>query len=98
MNAVTQACLVAASDLKSMKAKAGRKSIDWYDDFTRILIFIAELNNISTTIVTDRVTGKPKGPFLELGAAFERLLYPPMRSPSRGALAKRLSRSLRRVK
>lgn len=98
MNAVSQACLVAAGDLKSIKGRSGRKSIDWYDDFTRALVLIAERNNIRTTIVTDRVTHKSGGRFLELGAAFERLLYPPMRSSSREALAKRLRRSLRRVK
>jgi hypothetical protein len=98
MNAVSQACLVAAADLKSIKSKAGQKPIDWYDDFTRVLVLIAERNGIRTTVVTDRVTGKPGGRFLELGAAFERLLYPRMRSPSRAALAKRLQRSLRRVK
>jgi hypothetical protein len=98
MNTVSEACLVAASDLKSMKAKAGQKPIDWYDDFTRVLAFIAGRNNIRTTIETDRVADKPKGRFLELAAAFERLLYPAMRSPTRGALAKRLSRSLTRIK
>ena len=94
MNTVSEACLVAASDLKSMKAKAGQKPIDWYDNFTRVLVLIAMRNNIRTTVVIDRVTGKPRGRFFELAAAFERLLYPAMRSPSRVALAKRLSRSL----
>ena len=98
MNAVSQACLVAATDLKSMKGKAGQKPIDWYDDFTCVLAFIAERNNIRPTIVTDRTTGKPKGRFLDLAGVFERLLYPAMRSPSLGARAKRLSRSLRRIK
>lgn len=98
LHAVSQACLVGATDLKSMKGKAGQKPIDWYDDFTRVLALIAERNNIRPTIVTDRITGKPKGRFLELAGAFERLLYPEMRSPSLGACAKRLSRSLRRIK
>jgi hypothetical protein len=98
MNTVSEACLVAASDLKSVRAKAGQKPIDWYDDFTHVLVFIAKLNNIRTTIQIDRVTGKSGGRFLELAAAFEQLLYPKMRSPSRAGMATRLSRSLRRVK
>lgn len=98
MDTVSEACLVAASNLKSIKAKPGQKPIDWHDDFTRVLVFIAGRNNIRTTILTDRVTGKAKGRFLELAVAFERLLYPAMRSSSRGALAQRLSRSLRRIK
>jgi hypothetical protein len=98
MNTVSQACQVAASDLKSVKARSGQKPIDWYNDFARILIFIAERNDIRATVVIDRLTGKAKGRFLELAAGFERLLYPAMRSPSRAALASRLSRSLRRIK
>jgi hypothetical protein len=98
LNTVSHACLVAAADLKRVKGKAGQKPIDWYDDFTRVLICISGRNNIRTTIGTDRTTGKPRGRFLELGAAFERLLYPTMRSPSVGALAKRLSQSCRRIR
>jgi hypothetical protein len=97
-NTISQACLVAAKHVQSTKHKRGNKPIDWYDDFTRVLVFIAGRNNIRTTIVTDRVTGKPKGRFFELAAAFEKLLYPAMRSPTRGALAKRVSRSLTRIK
>jgi len=98
MNAVAQACLVAAKYLKSMARRPGRIPIDWYDDFTRVLVTLAKRNDIRTTIVTDRVTGKPHGRFLELATSFERLLYPAMRSPSRAARAKRLARSLRRLK
>jgi hypothetical protein len=97
-NTISQACLVAAKLAQSTKHKRGNKPIDWHDDFTRVLVFIAGRNNIRTTIATDRVTGKPRGRFFELAAAFEQLLYPAMRSPTRGALAKRLSRSLRRIK
>jgi hypothetical protein len=98
LNSVSRACLVAARDLTSIKRKRGQKPIDWYDDFTRVLIFIAGLNKIRTTIETDRGNGKPKGRFLSLAAGFERLIYPEMRSPSNWAMAKRLSNSLGRVK
>ena len=95
---ISQACFAAAKNVKLTKQKSGQKPLDWYDNFTRVIVLIARKNNIRTTIVTDRETGKPRGRFLELGAAFEKLLYPAMRSPSRSALAKRLSRSLGRIK
>jgi hypothetical protein len=98
MNTVAQACLIAAKNVSSTKHRAGQKAIDWYDDFTRTLIFIAGLNKIRTTVETDRDSGKPKGHFSSLAASFERLLHPNMRSRSLWALAKRLSNSLRRVK
>jgi hypothetical protein len=98
INTISHACLIAARDLQSSKARAGNKSIDWYDDFTRVLVNLAEKNSIRPTIENDRRTGKPRGRFFELAAGFESLLYPKMRSPSPSALAKRLSRSLARLK
>jgi hypothetical protein len=98
MNAIVQACVVAEKVVKSIKIKGGRKPIDWYDDFTRILASIARKNKIPATIVVDRDSGKAKGPFLDLAAGFELLLYPLMRSPTREAMAKRLARSLKRIK
>lgn len=98
MDTISQACLVAAKDVTSTKRKSGQKLIEWHDNFTRVLIFISRLNNIKTTVEIDRISGKPKGRFLTVAVAFERLLYPAMRSPSRAALATRLSRSLKRIK
>ena len=98
LNTVSQACLAAAMDVKLTKRKTRQKLLDWYDDFTRIVMLIARKNNIRTTIVTDRATGKKGGRFLDLAAGFERLLYPAMRSPTGVARAKRLARSLARIK
>jgi hypothetical protein len=98
IGAISDACLIAARDLELNRAEAGKKAIDWFDDFTRVLVNVAEKNGIRPTIENDRDTGKPKGRFFELAAGFERLLYPEMRSPSPSALAKRLSRSLARLK
>jgi hypothetical protein len=98
LNTVSQACLVAAKNVKLTKRKSGQKPLDWYDEFTRIVMLIARKNNIRTTFLTDRDSNKKSGRFLDLAEGFENLLYPTMRSPSRGALAKRLSRSLARIK
>jgi hypothetical protein len=98
ISTISHACLIAARDLELNKADAGKKAIDWFDDFTRVLVNIAEKNGTRPSIENDRDTGKPKGRFFELAAGFERLLHPEMRSPSPSALAKRLSRSLARIK
>jgi hypothetical protein len=98
MDTVLQACVIATAYLRSTKGNAGRKAVDWYDEFARLVASIARKNKIRTAIAIDRITHKPKGQFLDLAAAFEQLLYPTMRSPSRVALAKRLTRSLGRIK
>jgi hypothetical protein len=95
---ISHACLIATRHIELNKAEVGKRAIDWFDDFTRVLVVIAERNCLRPTIENDRDTGKPKGHFFELAAGFERLLYPQMRSPSPSALAKRLSRSLARLK
>jgi hypothetical protein len=66
ISTISHACLIAARDLQSSKARAGKKSIDWFDDFTRALVNIAEKNGIRPTVENDRDTGKPKGRFLSL--------------------------------
>jgi hypothetical protein len=98
ISTISHACLIAARDLELNKGEAGKKAIDWFDDLTRVLVNIAEKNGIRPSIENDRRTGKPRGRFFELAAGFEFLLYPQMRSPSPTALAKRLSRSLARLK
>jgi hypothetical protein len=97
LKTISHACLVAAQDLRSTKGKAGRKQLDWFDDFTAILMSIAEQNGIRPTIITDRKAHKVQGRFLDLAGGFERLLWPTMRSKTRTALAKRLSRALSRL-
>jgi phosphohistidine phosphatase SixA len=94
LDTVSHACTVAATVLKSNKSKGGRKPLNWFDDFTAVLVSIAKQNGIRPTIATDRSTGVAQGRFLDLAKGFERLLWLEMRSPSRAALAKRLSRAL----
>jgi hypothetical protein len=95
---ISHTCRVAAQMLRSEERKRGRPSHHWYKDFTKILCDIARENRIKATLENDRVTGKPKGRFLELAVGFERLFPREMRSPSPEALAKRLSGPLRQIR
>jgi hypothetical protein len=99
LNTIAHACSAAAIDLKLDKEKAGRKPMAWFDDFTRLLMSIAAQNKIGTTISKDRETGEPRGRFFDLALGFEQLLLLHMRCSNRHqALAKRLSRSLMRLR
>jgi hypothetical protein len=92
MHTFAAACRKAAEDLDKVKVKAGHPSVDWYRDFQRILTSIAKKNSIRPKVEIDRVTGEPKGRFIELAERFEEVLPPMLRSPSRAAIAKRLQR------
>jgi hypothetical protein len=94
---LAQASLAAAKELERTKGRSGRKSIDWFDAYTQILVDVADMNGIRATIVNDRSTGVPIGRFFDIASAMEMLLEPRMRAPSPGALGKRLSRSLARL-
>jgi hypothetical protein len=91
-NIIADACRRAAKELSLITGKVSRPRIDWYRDFRRVLVFIAEKNGIRTTISVDPRTHKAQGSFLDLAVAFERLLLPHMRSPSSEACAKRLKK------
>jgi hypothetical protein len=95
---ISQACHVTAWMLGSVKGKRGRPPHHWYNEFTQILCDIACENGIKATLENDRVTAEPKGRFIELAEGFERLFPRQMRSPSREALAKRLSGPLRQLR
>jgi len=97
LKTISEACLVAARYLESAKSEAGRKAIDWFDDYTRTLVWIAEKNGIRAKLVNDRSADIPAGRFFDIALGMERVLDPAMRAPSREALGKRVSRSLSRL-
>lgn len=97
-SAVAHAARVSLMSLKKTKQKAGRDTLDWHDDFTGAVVRLCTWNEVKLSIFTDRETGEPGGRFLAVATGLEQLLYPEMRSPSLGALAQRLKRSLRRLK
>ncbi len=96
-NALTIAhtCVVAAADLPSHPEKRGRKTKDWYDSFTMLLLSIAERANIKPTLYKRRGTGHEPltGWLLEASRELETFFPAEMRSPSDVARYKRLERS-----
>jgi hypothetical protein len=95
---IASASRAAAARLGSTVGKDGHPRYRWHDELTAVLVDICRKNGIMPKARIDRVSGEPVGRFVEVAAAFERLLLPEMRSPTPQALVKRLQRSLNRVR
>jgi hypothetical protein len=94
---IAHACMVAYVDLAEKGAK-GRPRLGWYDDFTKLLIEIAARGGAKPSIGRDRVTGERTGWLLDAAEALEPFLERYMRSHSLEARAKRIERSIRRLR
>ncbi len=90
--------LVARADLPDQAGERGRRVLDWYDDFTALLLDIANMAGVKPTLRKDRSSGARSGWLFEAAQALESFLYPEMRSPSPEACGKRLERSQRRLR
>jgi hypothetical protein len=90
--------MVARADLPDVLGERGRRVLDWYDDFTALLLKLANRAGLKPTLSKDRITGARSGWLLDAAQALELFLYREMRSPSHEACGKRLERSLRRLK
>jgi hypothetical protein len=90
---VAHACLVAARDLKQQVGKDGRPRLDWYDDFTALLLEVAGKGGVEPQLGKDRITGAAYGWLLDAAQALEAFLDPQMHSPSAEACGKRLQRA-----
>ncbi len=90
--------LVARADLPDQAGERGRRVLDWYDDFTALLLDIANMAGVKPTLRKDRSIGARSGWLFEAAQALESFLYPEMRSPSPEACGKRLERSQRRLR
>jgi hypothetical protein len=95
---VAHACLVAARDLKQTIGKIGRPQSEWHDQFTALLLEIAETAAVEPRLSKDRISDARKGWLLDAALALETFLDPQMRSPSAEACGKRLERSKTRLK
>jgi hypothetical protein len=95
---IGQASLVAAADIARQPGERGRPNLDWHDQFTALLLEIAEKANVKPTLGRDRITDKRTGWLLKSARALEKLLPRAMRSQSLDACAQRLERSRRRLK
>jgi hypothetical protein len=93
---IAHVCMVARADLPDRPEEAGRRALEWYDDFTALLLDLANKADGART----RWRGRDRvriGWLLEAAQALEPFLYREMRSPSAEACGKRLQRSRRRL-
>ena len=92
------ACIDAADDLRAQVGRSGRPKLDWYDDFTKLLLEIADKANIKPTFWKDRTTDERRGWLFETAQCLESFLHQDMRSPDGEACGKRLETSQKRLK
>ena len=95
---IAHTSMVAAADLSSRKGEGGRPPLEWYDDFTELLLQIANKAGVKPSSRKDRITKKRSGWLLDAALALESFLHPHMRSPSAEACGQRLDRSRRRLR
>jgi hypothetical protein len=94
---IAHACRVAGVDLDSRSATSGRSRLDWYDEFTALLLHIALKAGVRPSWQKDRVTGEWSGWLFEAARTLETFLPEEMRSPTSEACGKRLERSQKRL-
>jgi hypothetical protein len=90
-------CMVAYAGLPDQSGDR-RPALGWYDDFTALLLEIAEKAGVNPTVGKDRQTKDRTGWLFEAAQALEPFLYREMRSPGPEACGKRLERSRRRLR
>lgn len=90
---MAQACRIAAAGFSWDVGKAGRPKLHWYDDFTGLLLEIAQRGGIKPKLGKDRITGVRTGWLLGAAQELETFFDPAMRSPDAEACAKRLERA-----
>jgi hypothetical protein len=95
---LAHACLVAARDLKQTVGESGRPQAEWHDEFTALLLEVAETAGVKPHLSKDRISGARVGWLLDAAQALEAFLDPQMRSPSAEACGKRLERSKTRLR
>src|SRR5258707_14144595 len=95
---LAHACLVAACDLKQAVGESGRPQAEWHDQFTALLLEVAETARVEARLSNDPSSSARVGWLLDAAQAFEAFLDPQMRPPSADACWKRLERSQKRLK
>jgi hypothetical protein len=94
---VARACLTAASDLAGQRGTPGRGRLEWHDDFTQLLLNVAETASIEPTLGFDRINNSGCGWLFEAAQALQSFLWPGMGAQSDEAAVKRLERSKKRL-
>jgi hypothetical protein len=95
---LAHACLVAARDLKETVGESGRPQAQWHDEFTALLLEVAQTAGVKPRLSKDRISDARVGWLLDAAQALEAFLDPQMRSPSAEACGKRLERSKKRLR
>lgn len=95
---LAHACSITAHELDQQVGQRGRPRSNWHDDFTALLLEIAEAAGVKPRLSKDRVSGERVGWPVEAAEALETFLDPDMCSPSKEARGKRLERSLSSLK
>src|SRR5262249_36952036 len=95
---IAHVSMVAYKALPNRSAERGRPALDWYDEFTALLLEIADKAGVAPTLRKGRISGVRSGWLFEAAQALESFLWPEMRSPSPEACGKRLERSRRRLR
>jgi hypothetical protein len=90
---IGHACMAAYADLTQKDQSENHKRLGWYDDFTALLLEIAQKAGVKATVGKDRITGARTGWLFKAAKALELFLDPVMRSPTPEACGKRLERS-----
>lgn len=93
-----QVCMIAHADLFEKTGKHGRVALEWYDDFTALLLEIAARAGVEATNRKDRGSQVRSGWLFDAAMSLETFLYRGMRSPSDEACGKRLDRSGKRLR
>jgi hypothetical protein len=94
---IGHACMVAYADLNRQGVNEGRTPLRWYDEFTALLLDVADRVGVEPAVGKDRITGARTGWLFEAAQALEPFIFKFMRSPSAEACAKRLERSKKRL-
>jgi hypothetical protein len=89
--------LVAAAEITNLRSSKGRPRLDWYDDFTAVLLDLAKKADITPDLRKDRINGVQSGWLLDAALALEPFLFPGMGSDTLAACFKRLERSKTRL-
>jgi hypothetical protein len=97
LTTVAHACQIAQGWLSGPADRKGKDPLMYYDDFTQLLVEIAEAGGVAPTLGNDDVNDTPCGWLFDAAMALEPFLYPELRSPSVKACGQRLRRSLKRI-
>jgi hypothetical protein len=95
---LAHACLVVACDLRQTVGESGRPQAEWHDEFTALLLEVAQTAGVEPRLSKDRISGARVGWLLDAAQALEGFLDPQMRSSGAEACGKRLERSKKRLR